>query len=217
MTLNEKHLPLANLIQDIGPSSLAVLVIDMQNDYCSPDGALSKAGFDLSRVDPMISQMGIFLETARQTGLKVIFIKTVRTSNDVSEPQKYLLKRQGRSGHSCEKGTWGADIIENLCPRKGEIVFEKKKYSAFVGTELDSTLKQLGIRILVFIGVATNVCVETTARDGFMRDYHIVMLSDLTSSPNEELHAGTLANIDKWFGIVTTSEQFLEAWRAVQA
>ncbi len=88
----------------------------------------------------------------------------------------------------------------------------KHRYSAFVGTRLESVLHTLGIKTLIMTGVGTNVCVESTARDGFMRDFNIVFLSDCTATSTQEFHDATLANIKLFFGVVATSDDVLATW-----
>ncbi len=82
-----------------------------------------------------------------------------------------------------------------------------------MGTNLNSLLKSRGVRTLILTGVATNVCVESTTRDGFMRDYYIVLPKDLTGGYEESLHEATLKNVDEYFGQVTSSDELLEIWQ----
>ncbi len=99
-------------------------------------------------------------------------------------------------------------------PLPGEFVVRKHRYSAFVSTDLNLTLKSRDIRTLIMTGVSTNVCVESTARDGFMRDYYVVLLKDCTAASSEEDYNGTLRNIARFFGEVTDSSDVLRCWES---
>ena len=91
-------------------------------------------------------------------------------------------------------------------------MLKKHKYSAFIGTALDGMLRSNGIKTIIVTGIATNVCVESTVRDGFMMDYHVVVPSDLVYGVNEEYKAWSLKNIGRYFGHVLDSAEILEAW-----
>jgi Amidases related to nicotinamidase len=105
--------------------------------------------------------------------------------------------------------------VQELPPQPGDIVVEKPRYSAFFNTNLDSVLRSRGIRSLVFTGIATNVCVESTLRDGFFLEYFGVVLHDAThhAGPDYVLQA-SLYNIEKFFGWVSSTEEFLDALKA---
>jgi ureidoacrylate peracid hydrolase len=92
-------------------------------------------------------------------------------------------------------------------------VIEKTRYSAFFKTDLDRKLHQLGIRSLIVTGVGTDVCVETTCRDGFMRDYYIIVPGDLVATTSEESHKHTLAHLNRYFATLTTASEILQCWK----
>lgn len=111
----------------------------------------------------------------------------------------------------CRKGSWGADFYE-VAPEPGEVVVNKHRYSAFVNTRLDSILRSQKIETLIMTGVSTNVCVESTARDGFMLDYHIVLLRDACASYSTQAHEMTIKNIEGYFGEVTDTREVISLW-----
>ena len=115
-------------------------------------------------------------------------------------------------------GTWGADIIEELEPKQGDIVIRKQKYDGFIGTNLDIVLGTYGIKYLVFIGTATNICVESTLRHAFFLQYFPILVSDAVSQigPSTTQEA-TIFNVRSIFGWVTTSEKLLNAIRLVES
>jgi ureidoacrylate peracid hydrolase len=91
-------------------------------------------------------------------------------------------------------------------------VVTKHRYSGFVGTELDMVLRSHGIKTVVMTGEATNVCVETTARDAFMRDYYVAFVSDCTASGSQAAHDATLVTMGRHFGTVLTSDDIVSTW-----
>lgn len=204
-----------SLAEKVDPAHTAVVVVDMQNDFCSQRGAVSGRR-DSSAVRAMIPRLKEFLERARGHKVRLVFVRTERGPEDVAGPAAELLHRRGRKSDSCQRGSWGVEFTPELLPQKGEAVITKKTYSAFVGTPLEKKLRGWGIRTLVMTGVATNVCVESTARDGFMRDFYIIFLKDLSASYDQRLHDATLTNIEEHFGQVGSSEEMLKAWRGKQ-
>ena len=107
------------------------------------------------------------------------------------------------------------DDFYEIQPRAGEIVLEKHRYSPFMGTAFDHILRAAEVKTLILAGMAANVCVESTARDGFMMDYHIVLPEDLTAGTSPEAKEMTLSNIRSFFGEVTTSDEVISAWTQV--
>jgi ureidoacrylate peracid hydrolase len=202
------------LDQLLGLETTAIVVVDMQHDFCSPDGACGKAGMSVDSIQAMIPRMRGFLAGAREAGAKIIFIQCVH--ENATDSDVWMFRRNGQAGTICRKGSWGAEFIgDGIAPRGDEPVVIKHRYSAFIGTRLESVLRTLGIKTLVMTGVGTNVCVESTARDGYMLDYHIVFLSDCTATASPGIaHEATLQNIRDHFGTVATSADVLAVWGA---
>ncbi|MGA2393898.1 MAG: isochorismatase family cysteine hydrolase [Candidatus Lustribacter sp.] len=198
--------PLAELVV---PAKSAVLVVDVQNDYCHPDGALGKAGLPTGAAMDMLPNLQRLLAAARAGGTPVIFIKTTHTPETDSE--SWTWRSAGISGGVCRQDTWGAEFTE-VAPTDDEPVVIKHRYSAFINTRLDSVLRTLKIENLIMTGVSTNICVESTARHGYMLDYHIVFLSDCTAAYTPEEHEGALYNMRTHFGVVATADDVIAAW-----
>jgi ureidoacrylate peracid hydrolase len=185
----------------------------MQNDFCSKDGALDKAGRDLGSTRAIIPGLSHFIRKAREFLVPIIFILTERSREEVPAPMQEIWFRHHVEHPACRKGSWGAASIEEIRPAKGDPVVIKKTYSAFYKTGLEDRLQEMDRKTLVITGVATNVCVETTCRDGFMRDFYIVVPEDLVACTDDSLHKASLANIDRYFGQLTSSERIFEAWK----
>jgi ureidoacrylate peracid hydrolase len=111
-------------------------------------------------------------------------------------------------------GSWGADIIEELEPKPGDIVIRKQKYDGFIGTNLDIVLRTYGLKYLIFIGTATNICVESTLRHAFFLEYFPILMADAVSQlGTSTTQEATIFNVRYIFGWVTNSESFLNAIR----
>ena len=199
--------PLAELVTPA--KKTAVIVVDVQNDFCHPDGACAKGGADTSSALAMIPRLAKFLDAAREAGSKVIFIRKVHEDCTDSEP--WLARTDGRPGKTCRSGTWGTEFT-GLIPAEGDPIVHSHRYSAFVNTRLDSVLRTFKIETLIMAGVATNVCVESTARHGYMLDYNVVFLSDCSAAYSQAAHDMTLDNMRKHFGVVSTADEVAVAW-----
>ncbi|MDH6672998.1 ureidoacrylate peracid hydrolase [Paenibacillus sp. LBL] len=190
-------------------SKAAVIVVDVQNDYCHPEGALPRAGCDVSGVGEMMPKLHKLLQSAREFHVPVIFIQTLHEK--ATDSDAWTTRSSGRSAHVCRRGSWGAEFYE-VAPEQDDIIVNKHRYSAFVNTRLDSVLKTLKIETLIMTGVSTNVCVESTARDGFMLDYHIVLVADACASYSQSAHDMTLENIEGYFGKVSGVQHVIDIW-----
>jgi ureidoacrylate peracid hydrolase len=192
----------------------AVVVVDVQNDYCHTDGALGRRGANLSMVNEMILNLNRLLYSARKNHVPVIFVRTHHQAETNSEAWKS--RSDGRSTQNCLPGSWGADFFQ-VAPLDTETVVTKHRYSAFIHTRFESVLRAMRVETLIMTGVSTNVCVESTARDGFMLDYHIVLPQDACAAYSKPAHDMTLYNIDKYFGSVTSTEDVIKHWETAHA
>ena len=208
---------LTTLAQKVSPQNAAVLVVDVQNDYCAPGGGLAELGVDMSALEACVPKIAALVGGARQVGVPVIHIRTHHEPATESPVWRELrLRRSPNKPRWCEPGTWGADFYY-VAPQSGEVVITKHRYSGFIETDLDLILRSQGIASLIMTGVASNNCVECTARDGFMKDYYIVFVDDCTAATNSTIHAATLANMESLFGIVVQSAQVLAEWRSIES
>ena len=126
-----------------------------------------------------------------------------------SNALKTMRERPELKGKLLAKGGWDFELVDKLKPQPGDILIEKPRYSAFYNTALDSILRARGIKNLVFCGIATNVCVESTLRDGFFLEYFGVLLEDATHQAGPEfLQQASVYNVEKFFGWVSTVADF---------
>jgi ureidoacrylate peracid hydrolase len=196
------------------PAKTAVIVVDVQNDFCSPDGALGKAGQPTESALAMIPNLQRLLAAARAASAPVIFIQTIH--ENATDSEAWVGRLAGHVASICRKNTWGAEFTE-VAPLPTEPVVIKHRYSAFVNTRLDSILRTYKIENLIMTGVSTNVCVESTARQGYMLDYNIVFLSDCTAAYSQEEHDMALYNMKSHFGLVATVDDVIAVWKQTPA
>jgi ureidoacrylate peracid hydrolase len=209
------------------PAETALIIVDMQNAYASPGGYLDLAGFDISGAAPAIEKIGEAAAAARAAGMPVIFFQNGWDPDYVeaggpgspnwhkSNALKTMRNKPELQGKLLAKGGWDYELVQALPPQPGDIVVAKPRYSAFFNTNLDSLLRARGIRSLVFTGIATNVCVESTLRDGFFLEYFGVVLHDATHHAGPDfIQQASLYNIEKFFGWVSSVEEFRAALQA---
>ncbi len=202
---------LYTLEEQVDPKHTALIVIDMQNDFCHPDGYMGKCGFDVSASQAIVPRLAGHIEATRRAGATVVFIQLIM--DDMYRYANFLAHdhKRGVSLERCQTASWGADFYE-LKMLPSDLLVIKHHYSAFVDTNLDLVLKSRGIKTIVMSGTATNVCVESTARDGFFNGYYVVFLSDCSATYSQEVHDATLANIDRHFGAVITADEVEASW-----
>lgn len=205
---------LTTLEQKIDPAHTAIVVVDMQNDFCAEGGYIHNTlGKDMSANGPLAGRIGGLVDAARDAGVEIVWIQANYEPKYLSGQAKAKLAEKGVEAICCEGGTWGWDFYE-INPADGELVVEKHSYSGFFGTELDRLLRFRGIKTLVMTGVATNVCVESTLRDGYFNGYYIVVPGDCVGSHAQDLHDATLKNVAMFFGEVTTADAVKAVWGA---
>ncbi len=203
------------------PSETAVVVIDMQNAYASPGGYVDLAGFDIAGAAGTISKIAQVLGVARDAGIQIVYLQNgwdpdYREAGGPGSPNwhksnalKTMRARPDLSGQLLARGGWDYALVDGLAPVEGDIVLGKTRYSAFFNSQLDSVLRSRGIRTIVFVGIATNVCVESTLRDGFHLEYFGVMLEDATHHLGPPaMQDATVYNVEKFFGWVSTTADF---------
>ncbi len=201
---------LEKLIKNLEQKNTTVIVVDVQNDYCHPNGAIAKSGSDVSAVKKIMPSLQNLLDAAREHSVPIIFLQTNHDKSTDSEV--WLSRFPDGVNPICQTGSWGAEFYE-VAPKSNDIIVKKHRYSGFVHTNLESILRTLKIETLILTGVSTNLCVESTARDGFMLDYRIVLLKDACAAFSQEEHDMTLKTVDTYFGMAADTEQVVSFWR----
>jgi ureidoacrylate peracid hydrolase len=221
---SEVTLPARPEALTVKPAETAVIVVDMQNAYATQGGYVDLAGFDISGAAGAVAQTKKVIEAARAAGILVIFFQNGWDNDYVeaggpgspnwhkSNALKTMRARPELAGTLLAKGTWDYALVDELAPQPGDIVIPKSRYSGFFNTNIDSVLRSRGIRTLVFTGVATNVCVESSLRDAFHLEYFGVVLEDAVHHLGPDfIQKASIYNIEKFFGWVSTVADFCGA------
>jgi len=202
----------------------AVIVVDMQNAFVSKGGMFDTFGWDISASEGVIENNKRIIRAARQAGAKIVFLKMsydpdYANSGGPGSPNWHkelglvmMKKNPEYWGKFVTKGSWDEEVCDDLKPEPGDSVVRKQRYSGFAGTNLDLILKTYGTKYCIYTGVATNVCVESTLRDGFFLDYWPILVSDAVHHAGPSFtQEATLWNIEALFGWVTATDDFVRA------
>lgn len=185
-------------------SSPALLIVDMQNGFCHPSGTFGKLGMDISNHVAVIPAIQRLRSLAHRHGIPVIFTRIgfaadYSDSGLIGETIPAIKDLKG-----FVRGTWDAAIVDDLSPDpETETVIDKTRNTAFWGTTLAKTLRELGTDQLIVAGVGTNVCVESTVRDAFTEGFRVLVVEDATATLTAEEHVSSLRSM-RWFGEVGT-------------
>jgi len=211
---------------EIDPARTAVVVIDMQNAFGSPGGMFDKVGIDIGGIQAAVAPTRTAVEAARRAGIKIVYLKMgylpdLSDTGTEDSPHGQGLRRIGIPNGVLTRGSWGSDILDELAPDEGDTVLYKNRYSGFYRTELDELLQRSGITYLIVTGCTTSVCVESTIRDAFYRDYHCLVLEDCTAEPmgaglSRSNHDATIMLVERIFGSVSRSTDFVQALQAAE-
>jgi ureidoacrylate peracid hydrolase len=201
----------------IEPGRTALVIVDMQVDFASPDGMLGRVGVDMSVVEPALAAAQRLVGAARAAGSPVVFVGLQTLAAFDSQAWRLRMSRRGGDPDKeialCRAGERGADFY-GPTPALGELVVPKTRYSGFFGTPLDAALKAKGVDTLVVCGVTTDCCVDCTVRDAFHLDYHVFIAADACASYDRDLHEGTLKSLELNFAILTDTGSVAAAWSA---
>jgi len=203
----------------------AVIVVDMQNAFCNKEGMFDVLwGLDEVKVGRVIKTSRKVIEAARGAGIKIVYLRMAyrpdlanaggpESPNYWKEPGLVAMRQHPEwRGKFITIGTWDWKIVDELKPEPGDIVVDKNRYSGFSNTELNTVLHTHNIKYLVFLGIATNVCVESTLRDAYFNEYFPILVSDGCGNAGpESTQEATLWNVATVFGWVTTSADFTKA------
>lgn len=191
----------------ISPKNTALIVVDMQNVWVHPGGNRY-----LPMSEEIVPKIGELLNFCHSNKMPVIYLYTTKRKDlaDVGifadiKPQTH----DAGNAWSNFEGTPGAEIFDAVKPMPEDILVKKFRYSGFYGTQLENLLRALGRDTIAVTGVATNVCCDSTARDGAMRDFKVVFLSDCNAAFSMEEQEATLRNFEKHFGLVMDSRAFI--------
>lgn len=207
---------------DFSTANTALMVVDMQIDFCGEDGLMAARGADIAAMRRPIPAIGRVLAAARAAGMPVIHTREGHApdlsdlpATKASWDMGAAVGQTGPSGRYLVRGEPCWNIVPELAPRDGETVIDKTGYGAFYGTDLERHLATAGIASLVITGVTTDCCVTSTLRGAVDRGFDCLVLEDCCASASPAAHAATITILERGvFGSVSDAETFLGALEA---
>jgi ureidoacrylate peracid hydrolase len=202
----------------------ALIVVDMQNGYASRGGYRDLMGRDMGPTQRVIDNTKRLLAAARRAGLTVVYLQNgwdaelksaggpASPNWHKSNPLKLMRTRPELRGKILTHGSWDYEFVAGLEPQKGDFVVPKARYSGFAGTDLDTLLRSRGVRHLVFCGIASNVCVESTLRDAYHREYFCVFVRDATQQSGPAfVQDAVIYSVETFLGWVSDTDAVCSA------
>jgi ureidoacrylate peracid hydrolase len=219
----------------IDAATTAIIVCDMQNDFGATGGMFDRAGVDISMIQKAIAPTARVLASGRHAGMKVVYLKMAflpdlsdlgpsDSVNRVRHTQGFNVGQamrapNGRLSRVLIRDNWGTEMLPELAPQDNDPQIYKHRFSGFYDTALDSTLRRLNAKHLVFTGCTTSVCVESTIRDAMFRDYLPVLLADCSAEPighqfSRSNHDASLLTVATLLGWVSDSAELINSLEA---
>ena len=186
-------------------SRCTLLVIDMQNDFCSLEGNMAKIGRDISFIQEMIPNLSRLLEICRSIGIGVIFTKMVHSA--WTDSPAWIAKLNSKN---VRHGSWGCKFYQGFEPHEEDWVVEKHRYSAFLNTDLDTVLRARGIDTVIVTGVNSDQCVDGTAKHAFQLDYYVYLVKDCIATDSQTLTETVLTMAEKSYAWIVSSAEIIE-------
>lgn len=198
----------------LAPRRTALLLVDCQIDFASPQGLMARQGHDVTEALAALDKAVLLTEAARHASVPCLFVRLITRPGRETAALREWKARRGQEDDPllCREGSEGADFAGPR-PASGEAVFSKERYDAFAGTGLDAELRALARDTLVIAGLTTECCVDSTARDAFERDYHVFIASDAVAAYRASLHQAALDALALNCAMLATSAEIIAAWR----
>jgi ureidoacrylate peracid hydrolase len=212
---------------DLPLARTALVVVDMQNGYGSPGGYREIIGRNISGVEQVVANNVRVITAARAAGVTIVYLQNgwdeeLKSSGGPespnwykSNPLKLMRQRPQLRGKILTHGSWDYDFVSAIEPLADELVVPKARYSGFCGTSLDGLLRARNIRHLIVTGLTSNVCVESTIREAYHREYFCVLVDDASQQSGQRfIHDAVLYNVETFFGWVTTTDAICDALKS---
>ncbi|HEX3801931.1 MAG TPA: cysteine hydrolase [Solirubrobacteraceae bacterium] len=213
MAQTDQHQPFFQGPEEIlDPGHSALIVVDVQNDFVHDDGILAtKISQDMTHVQASLPHINDAIRIARAAGVRVIYLQEV--ISEATLLPNFMTQFGSFEDVAVREGTWGAEFADDLLPPQAdEPVVRKPSYDGFQDTNLDVTLRAFGIQTCIYVGCATNVCVESTARHGFIKGYYTALLDDACGALSVEDHEATLKTFRVFYGPVLRVDELAALW-----
>lgn len=188
----------------------------MQNGFCGIGGSFDKFGFNIDPYRAIIPDLRNVIDIMRGKGIPIYYAKAIRESSglDLLDRVHKIIPESRREKlddmHLCIKGTWDADIIDELYPEPGDYIVEKRRDSVFQDTEFELWLRSFGADTIIFTGIDSYICVESSVRDAFNKGYDVILLSNCVASREKQLHVASLLQIAEAYGWVLSTGELME-------
>lgn len=193
----------------------ALIVIDVQNGFVSKGGSYDLLGMSISPYQEVIPKIRHLIDICRSARIPIFYTQAIRepsgidlltkTHNILPRSREERIKKKP----ICVRGTWDAEIVNDLKPdENNDHVIIKRRDSAFHDTEIEVWLRSIGVDTLIFCGIDTSICVESSLRDAFNIGYDVILISDATTSNNKKHYESTLENVKEYYGLVMSIDQF---------
>jgi nicotinamidase-related amidase len=217
VTVDGKHV-FVDVEEVLAPDHTALLVIDLQNDFCSVGGICDRMGESIQLMPRMLENAARVIESARRAGALPIFLQNTNYADRRSASPAYIRFHAIQRGYGFEhestvKGTWGWEFVDRVAPGDDDVVVPKHRSSAFAGTNLDLLLRSNQIRSVVAIGTATHGCVESTARAAEALDYYVVLIEDACAASRKEFHDAAVMVMATRMEVLAT-DRLCQIWDA---
>jgi ureidoacrylate peracid hydrolase len=201
--------------------SMGLIVVDMQNGFVAKGGSYDKLGMNTPLYREIIPRVRDLISLCKYYSMPVLYTESVREASGVDLLTKvHILLPKSREERMkipiCVRGTWDAQTIDEIKPKEEDYVIIKRRDSAFLDTELRMWLQSLGINVLVFCGVDTSICVETSIRDAFNLGYDIILISDATASGTKSHYETTLARVSNYYGLQMDYDRFAHMLKSLE-
>jgi ureidoacrylate peracid hydrolase len=205
---------------DIMTYNPALLVVDVQNGFMSKGGSYDLLGMRILNYQKIIPKLKELISTCRKYNVPIFYTQAVRESSGIdllTKTHKILPKSREeriKKRPICVRGTWDAKIINEVKPTNKDHIVIKRRDSAFQDTETEVWLNSLKINTLIFCGIDTSICVETSLRDGFNKGYDVMLIADATASSNIRHYKTTIEHVKEYYGLVMKVKEFKEVLEA---
>jgi ureidoacrylate peracid hydrolase len=202
----------------LDPKEVGLLVVDMQNGFCHPEGARANAfGVDaIAMPRASIPNVIDMMRMCRSAGVRITLTRQVHYPDDQARKRRRIpshLDRRGVKLELCWRGTWDSELIDEIKAevRPEDDIIIKHRASAFYNTPLEAELRIKGIQVLIVTGTTTSFCIDSTIRDAYMRDYDVLVPAECVSDTDQAAHDAVLASTDRFHGVVTTTADIAKA------
>ena len=207
------NLPAGENFLKLDPATTAILVVDMQNDFCADDGFYARHGSDIASFKSIITTVADLIGKARAAGVTIAFARLIYgpPRGAMNQRHRIMPRRWPSLGERLLPDTRGVQIVDALRPHPSDIVIDKAGYSSFEGTVLEDMFRKRGIKTVVLTGVVAYACVLATAFSAFDKDFDVVFVSDAVASWGDRLEKEAGEIVDLLLGAVATANTLVFA------